>query len=192
MRSTAATIHCILIALLAAVSSVASLTHQVDYSDEIGRGEYCFKETTNLGTCLGKQQEEQLDYTDANILQCLECSGKFQGDETCEELKALNDVESGYSDGTESSINWNESFCESYNICVDAFCPTRCLREQNAWLECLIIELDCDWRCPGSTWVEWDSHTTMGMMNGSASRAFNYHYFVWGILLIGGAAAFVG
>lgn len=120
--------------------------------------------------------------SDAQILQCLECSGKFRGDETCEELKALNDVEEVFGtkkisnsvttqdgntngDNNENNegennenegndnqiINWHESFCETYNICVQTNCPQVCHKEQEAWIECLIIELDCDWRCtPGS------------------------------------------
>ena len=106
--------------------------------------------------------------SDGQILQCLECSGKFRGDETCEELKALNDVEEafetksnsvttqdGNNDGDDSEgntegnnqINWHESFCETYNICVQTNCPQVCHKEQEAWIDCLIIELDCDWRC---------------------------------------------
>ena len=32
-------------------------------------------------------------------------------------------------------------------------CPDQCRWEQDAFLECLVVELDCDWRCePGSAW----------------------------------------
>mmetsp|Transcript_29908 Transcript_29908/g.51677 ORF Transcript_29908/g.51677 Transcript_29908/m.51677 type:complete len:194 (+) Transcript_29908:89-670(+) len=171
------------------VSPSHAVTHQVDYNGE--RGEYCYNESFNLGTCLGKQQQDKLDLTNAQIMQCMECSGNFHGDETsCADLKALNDIELD-GNGTGSSINWHESFCETYDVCVEKNCPQECLHEQDAWLECLIIELDCDWRCPGSTWL---GGGTMGLNKNGAAVGLSprgaYNYFVWGVLSIGGA--FVG
>ena len=155
----------LLILIIAVIfSDTHAFTHQIDYNDE--RGEYCYKESFNLGTCLGRKQEESLDVTEEQIVKCMECSGNFNGNESCEELKALNKPELG-SNGTDSSINWNESFCETYNICVEENCPKECWREQDAWIECLVIELDCDWRCPGSSWLMNSRETGNGMM-------FNY------------------
>lgn len=147
--------------LIAPYSHAAEAPDQTNYQDE-----YCYHESFNLGTCLGKQRIELLDYPQEKLLRCTECSGTFGGDETCDELKALNDVGQGTSDGGTTagsinwdesfwaeSINWDESFCEEYDRCVEENCPGQCRKEQDAWLECLIVELDCDWRCPGSTWA---------------------------------------
>lgn len=105
--------------------------------------------------------------SDAQILQCLECSGKFRGDETCAELKALNDIalqiepdDNVTAQEENNVVNWHESFCETYNICVETNCPKQCQREQDAWAECLVIELDCDWRCPG---LSMKGSRTVGM-----------------------------
>jgi len=158
--------YCAVIILLLVPTSHA-ITHQGDYNNE--RDEYCYKESINLGTCVGEQvlqkNSDQLKFTpvDSQIEKCFECSGNFHGPvETCADLKALNDVER-VSNGTDGSINWHESFCETYNICVEENCPKECLREQDEWIECLIIELDCDWRCPGSTWLDAEGSRTMGL-----------------------------
>lgn len=39
------------------------------------------------------------------------------------------------------------SFCETYNNCVKTSCPPACWKEHVRWLECVIIELDCDLGC---------------------------------------------
>ena len=54
-------------------------------------------------------------------------------------------------------IDWNDSFCEQYNKCVEQNCPKQCWHEQDQWIQCLIIELDCDWRCEESeVWLVGD------------------------------------
>lgn len=122
----------------------------------------------------------------------MECSGHFNGDETCAELKALNDVEFGSTGTGEDSINWHESFCESYNMCVETNCPKQCLKEQDAWLQCLIIELDCDWRCAGSDWFGSRS-IGIGMENGAAMVRLKRQErvgIILGVILVAGV--FVG
>lgn len=127
---------------------------QIYYQD--GTSEYCYNESYNLGTCLGKQRLELLDYSQEKLVRCTECSGNFDGYDTCDELKALNDVDGGLGlgDGGTSSamttavIDWDESSCEAYDRCVKENCPEQCRGEQDAWLECLVVQLDCDWRCP--------------------------------------------
>mmetsp|Transcript_23541 Transcript_23541/g.49701 ORF Transcript_23541/g.49701 Transcript_23541/m.49701 type:complete len:260 (+) Transcript_23541:257-1036(+) len=128
--------------------------------------EYCSKESTDLGTCLGKQQQYvHLDLTLEQIEKCLECSGNFTGNESCSELKALNYVDGDGEtavdgadvgvqvvevDGENNDVNAKKDagFCQTYNQCVEDNCPRECWPEQDRWLECLVIELDCDWTCP--------------------------------------------
>ena len=137
-----------------------SLDRMLYYQDG-AIAEYCHDESYNLGTCLGRQRLELIDYSQEMLVRCIECSGgtTLGGHETCDEIKALNDVGGGGGsgplggDGGATMIDWDESFCESYDRCVAENCPDRCRREQDAFLECLVVELDCDWRCmPGSTW----------------------------------------
>jgi hypothetical protein len=137
--------------------------------------EYCSNESTNLGICLGQklfEGENDNQYTQQQLVKCTECSGMYyMGDESCLGLKALNDIrgtdtnnENNYSntntdgatlattedDEAASSIDWHESFCMTYDNCVNTYCPSSCMHEQNAWVECMVLELDCDWRCtPG-------------------------------------------
>eukprot|EP00571_Detonula_confervacea_P016646 CAMPEP_0172310294 /NCGR_PEP_ID=MMETSP1058-20130122/11406_1 /TAXON_ID=83371 /ORGANISM="Detonula confervacea, Strain CCMP 353" /LENGTH=187 /DNA_ID=CAMNT_0013023087 /DNA_START=90 /DNA_END=653 /DNA_ORIENTATION=- len=187
MKSPASTICIALLAItILPTHSSHAFTHQIDYNDE--RGEYCYNESFNLGTCLGKQQHEQVDVTEQQILQCTECSGNFNGGETCEELIALNDIENGANNGTKDSINWHDSFCETYNICVEENCPRQCWKEQDAWLQCLVIELDCDWRCEGSSWL---ASRSVGMMSGAASDGLRSRRasILGGVLLVGSAFA---
>ena len=138
--------------------------YQVDYNNE--SYEYCYTESFNLGTCLGKHIKDD----EAQILRCSECSGQFNGDETCDELKALNDISKPHyitssknNSTTANNMNsgddivWHDSFCEQYNKCVEQNCPKQCWHEQDKWIKCLIIELDCDWRCKESeVWLVGD------------------------------------
>jgi hypothetical protein len=124
--------------------------------------EYCYNESYNLGTCLGRQRLELIDYSQEKLVRCIDCSGgttTLGGHETCDDIKALNDVGGGGGGllggekGDGATIDWDESFCESYDRCVAENCPDQCRWEQDSFLECLVVELDCDWRCmPGSTW----------------------------------------
>ena len=136
--------------------------YQVDYNNE--SYEYCYTESFNLGTCLGKHIKDEVQ-----ILRCSECSGQFNGDETCEELKALNDISKPHyitnsnNNSTATNMNsgdgidWDDSFCEQYNKCVEENCPKQCWHEQDEWIQCPIIELDCDWRCKESeVWLVGD------------------------------------
>jgi hypothetical protein len=131
--------------------------------------EYCYTESTNLGTCLGQylfESEEHINnhqYTQQQLVKCNECSGMYyMGDESCSGLKALNEVRGtdtdddsskNANDGTTATttevetIDWHESFCVTYDNCVNTYCPASCIDEQNAWVECMVLELDCDWRC---------------------------------------------
>lgn len=195
-------------AIISAPTEVRGVTHQVDYNDE--RGEYCYRESVNIGLCLGRHREQELadgrggngEDGDARIVKCLECSGSFQGDETCDELKAYNNLASsppddnpattaaaGGAGGAQSDdIQWGDSFCEQYEVCVEENCPKECMREQDAWIECLILELDCDWRCePGSSFA---GDRTMGLSmaaaGGSKSRASRWDSVLRLGLLVGG------
>jgi hypothetical protein len=130
--------------------------------------EYCYTESTNLGTCLGQylfESEEHINnhqYTQQQLVKCTECSGMYyMGDESCSGLKALNEVRGTDTDDDSSKnandgvtaaieveiIDWHESFCVTYDNCVNTYCPASCIDEQNAWVECMVLELDCDWRC---------------------------------------------
>jgi len=168
----------LLILIIILLLHITSSAHQIDYNHP--DNEYCYNESNNLGICLGKYKREHpgdAGGIDAQIIQCTECSGNFFGDETCDELKTLNDIairvdndssNSGTSSGSDSgssvtnnpdsttstTINWNESFCETYNRCVQTNCPQKCWHEQEEWIQCLVIELDCDWRCmEGEEWL---------------------------------------
>ena len=123
--------------------------YQVDYNNV--SYEYCYTESFNLGTCLGKHIKDD----EAQILRCSECSGQFNGDETCDELKALNDISKSHYITTNSKnnssstaninsvdgIDWEDSFCEQYNKCVEQNCPKQCWHEQDQWIQCFVIEL---------------------------------------------------
>lgn len=153
----------------------SSTAYQVDYNNE--SYEYCETESFNLGICLGKH----IKHDEAQILRCSECSGQFNGDETCSELKALNDISKPHifnsnNNSTTTNMNssggidWNDSFCEQYNKCVEESCPSQCWHEQDKWIQCLVIELDCDWRCKDSeVWLVGDR--MVGMLgNGEVGR----------------------
>mmetsp|Transcript_6066 Transcript_6066/g.11668 ORF Transcript_6066/g.11668 Transcript_6066/m.11668 type:complete len:195 (-) Transcript_6066:362-946(-) len=166
------------------IPTTHAINTQIEYNDQ--RTEYCYHESFNLGTCLGKAQQSSHDSSNAQIIQCMECSGRFQGDESCNELKALNIVGRSHNASDRFSIDWQESFCETYNTCVKKHCPKECWKEQNAWLECSILELNCDWRCPGSTW--WGNRVTgfNKNVNGASSpSSSSVVYFGWGMMLIG-------
>lgn len=90
------------------------------------------------------QQEMQIELTTDIIVKCLECTGHFQGNETCQELKALNSITNDIDLAEEES----SGFCQTYNRCVEEYCPRECWKQQDEWLECAIVELNCDWRCP--------------------------------------------
>lgn len=64
-------------------------------------------------------------------------------------------------------------------------CPKECWKEQDAWIECLVIELDCDWRCPGSAWLGARGVGMDGMNNGAAALGMTRGRtrVVWWILL---------
>ena len=196
--------HLLILIIILLLHTITSSAHQIDYNHP--DNEYCYNESNNLGICLGKYKREHPGGSvDAQIIQCTECSGNFFGDETCDELKTLNDIairvdndtsNSGTSSGgdsgsssvtdnpddsttTSTTINWNESFCETYNRCVQTNCPQRCWHEQEEWIQCLVIELDCDWRCmEGEEWLMMGNSAEnrltgmKGMMLGSSAGCF--------------------
>lgn len=133
--------------------------------------EYCYNESFNLGICLERQRHELINYSQKELDLCTECTGDIEeGDfDACDELKSLNNVRNV--NATEGMIDWDETFCVSYDRCVMENCPHQCEKEQTAWLECLILELNCDWRCPGSTWsstesgMDMSSSSNVGWMN---------------------------
>ena len=179
----------IIIIIIVILTPLSSNAYQIDYNND--SGEYCYNESFNLGTCLGKQKEEDENFSEAQLLRCTECSGTFNGDETCAELKALNDVaemlpeeESTNATTNSNQINWHDSFCETYNICVEENCPKKCWHEQDAWIQCLIIELDCDWRCQHSDWAEMigEGGRYSGMMLGNSGGAGFRQTIIGGIL----------
>lgn len=181
----------LIITIIAILTPLSSNAYQIDYNND--SVEYCYNESFNLGTCLGKQKEEDENFSEAQLLRCTECSGTFNGDETCAELKALNDVaELPEKDSTTvNQINWHDSFCETYNICVEENCPKKCWHEQDAWIQCLIIELDCDWRCSHSDWAEMigEGGRYSGMMLGNSGGAggadrSRIRQIIWGILFL--------
>ena len=102
-----------------------------------------------------QQQETTLDFTNEILYNCIQCSGPYRGDETCEELKQLHNTTSPavqsvnvLTGETEENTGGDKlSFCESYNNCVRSNCPPLCWKEHVRWLECVIIELDCDLGC---------------------------------------------
>ena len=60
--------------------------------------EYCYNESHNLGTCLGRQRLVLIDYSQEKLARCIDCSGgttTLGGNETCNDIKALNDVGGG-------------------------------------------------------------------------------------------------
>ena len=69
------------------------------------------------------------------------------------------------------------SFCETYNNCVKTNCPPTCWKEHVRWLECVIIELDCDLGCEsvelGHGFVGeefmWNDHSQGVQLNGTTS-----------------------
>ena len=116
--------------------------------------EYCFKESTEMGICLGKARRDSLNkYTTESMMRCLECGETVRGDESCDELKALNNLEDAPSgnDGDEvvdlNNIDWHESFCEQYTECVESYCPKQCHHAQARFMDCVVLELECDIRC---------------------------------------------
>mmetsp|Transcript_13233 Transcript_13233/g.20004 ORF Transcript_13233/g.20004 Transcript_13233/m.20004 type:complete len:205 (-) Transcript_13233:342-956(-) len=182
------------ITIIATIPTTHAKNTQIEYNDQ--RTEYCYHESFNLGTCLGKAQQSSHDSSNAHIIQCMECSGRFQGDETCNELKALNNVGISHNASDRFSIDWQEPFCETYDRCVERHCPKECWKEQDAWLECSILELNCDWRCPGSTWrgnrIRASSSSSSSVVVGlRCSRGGWYCYFSRGMMLVGGGT-FVG
>lgn len=181
----------LIIIIIVILTPSSSNAYQIDYNND--SGEYCYNESFNLGTCLGKQKEEDENFSEAQLLRCTECSGSFNGDETCAELKALNDVaemlpeeESTNATTNSNQINWHDSFCETYNICVEENCPKKCWHEQDAWIQCLIIELDCDWRCQHSDWAEMigEGGRYSGMMFSNSGGAGFRQTIIGGILLL--------
>ena len=97
-------------------------------------------------------------------MNCLECqSVNISGNETCDEMKAMNNLLEGpllegQSTGenstvnNSSSINWHDSYCEDYSKCIKSNCPRQCFHEQALFMDCVIIELDCDLGC-SSDWM---------------------------------------
>merc|ERR1719293_535215 len=138
--------------LLSSTYITHGLVRQVDYNPH-GNGEYCYTESYNLGRCLGKFQRES-PYTDESLMNCLECqSVNISGNETCDEMKAMNNLLEGpllegQSTGenstvnNSSSINWHDSYCEDYSKCIKSNCPRQCFHEQALFMDCVIIELD--------------------------------------------------
>jgi len=140
-------------------------------------------ESFNLGTCLGKHIKDE-----AQILRCSECSGQFNGDETCEELKALNDISKPHiinsKNNSGDGIQWNDSFCEQYNKCVEQNCPKQCWHEQDKWIQCMIIELDCDWRCKESeVWLVGDR--MIGMLGNKGAAVVGRRRIVQSLVSLG-------
>ena len=135
---------------------VVAVEHQVDYNP-LHNEEYCYNESTEMGKCLGKERQNSLNkYTAESMMRCLECGETVRGDESCDELKALNDIEdapsSGLGEGGEgvvdlNNIDWHESFCEQYTECVELYCPKQCHHAQARFMDCVVIELSCDIRC---------------------------------------------
>jgi len=174
------------------LNNIPSLqAYQVDYNNE--SYEYCYTESFNLGTCLGKHIKDD----EAQILRCSECSGQFNGDETCSELKALNDISKPHIinsskndtttaniDNSGDSIDWNDSFCEQYNKCVEQNCPKQCWHEQDKWIQCMIIELDCDWRCKESeVWLVGDR--MIGMLGNKGAAVVGRRRIVQSLVSFG-------
>ncbi|KAL3794489.1 hypothetical protein HJC23_013962 [Cyclotella cryptica] len=163
---------------------------QINYQPDSSDREYCYHESNELGLCLGRQYNDYglKDYTllilvetlsfsipiyhltDDLIFDCIQCSGPYRGDETCSELKALNNSTSN----TTVLIGEGEklSFCQTYNYCVQTKCPPQCWKEHVRWLECAMVELDCDLGCqsPDHGGGFADEEIALGVLNSGIRR----------------------
>jgi hypothetical protein len=104
---------------------------------------------------MASKQQTLLDFTDEILYNCIQCSGSYHVGQSCSELKSLHNSTTTTEESTNvltgemMTITGGDSlsFCETFNNCVRTKCPPACWRAHVKWLECAIVELDCDLGC---------------------------------------------